>query len=141
MVVKDGRAIRVEGDEGSLQSMGNCCTKSQSSVRAAYHPDRLMYPMKRTNPKGSADPGWVRISWDEAIETVVSKFKEIQEQYGGEAIACSVGTPRFWCMHSESVIKGLFQTPTTSRPGRSARARAACPPRCARCSPSPGWRP
>ena len=111
VVVKDGRAIRVEGDEGSLQSMGNCCTKSQSSVQAAYHPDRLMYPMKRTNPKGSADPGWVRISWDEAIETVVSKFKEIQEQYGGEAIACSVGTSRFWCMHSESVIKGLFQTP------------------------------
>ena len=52
VIVQNGRAIRIEGDEGAFQSMGNCCTKSQSSVQAAYHPDRLHYPMQRTNPKG-----------------------------------------------------------------------------------------
>ena len=56
VIVQNGRAIRVEGDEGAFQSMGNCCTKSQSSIQAAYHPDRLHYPMKRTNPKGE-EPG------------------------------------------------------------------------------------
>ena len=111
VIVKNGRAIRVEGDEGAFQSMGNCCTKSQASVQAAYHPDRLHYPMKRTNPKGDNDPGWVRISWDEAMDTIVTKMQEIKEQYGGEAIACEVGTSRIWCMHSESVIKSLFETP------------------------------
>ena len=111
VIVKDGRAIRVEGDEGAYQSMGNCCTKSQSSIQAAYHPDRLHYPMKRTNPKGDNDPGWVRISWDEAIDTICTKMKEIQDQYGGEAIALEVGTSRIWCMHAESCLKILFNTP------------------------------
>ena len=37
VIVQNGRAIRVEGDEGAFQSMGNCCTKSQSSLQAAYH--------------------------------------------------------------------------------------------------------
>lgn len=67
VTVEDGKAVRVEGDNSAPQSRGNCCTKSQSSMQAAYHPDRLRYPMKRTNPKGE-DPGWVRISWDEAWE-------------------------------------------------------------------------
>ena len=49
------RRRQVEGDLGSFQSSGNCCGKSQSSIQAAYHPDRIYYPMKRTNPKGE-DP-------------------------------------------------------------------------------------
>ena len=110
VVVQNGRAIRVEGDEGAWQSMGNCCTKSQSSIQAAYHPDRLHYPMKRTNPKGE-EPGWVRISWDEALDTIVDNLREITAKYGGEAIACQVGTSRIWCMHSESILKNMLETP------------------------------
>lgn len=76
VTVQDGRAIKVEGDESAYQSNGNCCSKAQASIQAAYHPDRLHYPLKRTNPKGE-DPGWVRISWDEAIKTCHEKFTEI----------------------------------------------------------------
>ena len=76
VTVQDGRAVKVEGDESAYQSNGNCCTKAQASMQAAYHPDRLRYPVKRTNPKGEADPGWVRISWDEAYATIAEKFKE-----------------------------------------------------------------
>ena len=110
VIVQNGRAIRVEGDEGAWQSMGNCCTKSQSSIQAAYHPDRLHYPMKRTNLKGE-EPGWVRISWDEALDTIVDNLREITAKYGGEAIACQVGTSRIWCMHSESILKNMLETP------------------------------
>ncbi len=110
VIVQNGRAIRIEGDEGAFQSMGNCCTKSQSSVQAAYHPDRLHYPMKRTNPKGE-EPGWQRISWDEAMQTIVDNFLEIKAKHGGEAIACQVGTSRIWCMHSESILKNMLETP------------------------------
>ena len=67
VTVKDGRAIKIEGDaDTAFHSMGNCCTKSQSSLQAAYHPDRLYHPMKRTNPKTDSDPGWQRITWDES---------------------------------------------------------------------------
>ena len=80
VIVQNGRAIRVEGDEGAFQSMGNCCTKSQSSIQAAYHPDRLHYPMKRTNPKGE-EPGWQRISWDEAMQSIVDNFMDIKAKH------------------------------------------------------------
>ena len=110
VIVQNGRAIRVEGDEGAFQSMGNCCTKSQSSIQAAYHPDRLHYPMKRTNPKGE-EPGWQRISWDEAMQSIVDNFLDIKAKHGGEAIACQVGTSRIWCMHSESILKNMLETP------------------------------
>ena len=109
VIVQNGRAIRIEADEGAWQSMGNCCSKSQSSVQAAYHPDRLHYPMKRTNPKGE-DPGWVRISWDDAIKETCDGLMAVKKKYGGEAIACQVGTSRIWCMHSESILKNLLET-------------------------------
>ncbi len=54
--VQDGKVIRSEGDEAAFQSMGNHCSKGQASLQAAYHPDRLKYPMKRTNPK--CNPSW-----------------------------------------------------------------------------------
>ena len=97
VTVKDGVATHIEGDESAYQSNGSCCTKAQSSIQAAYHPDRLHYPLKRTNPKGE-DPGWVRISWEEAIATCHEKFSEVKERYGGEGIMTMTGTSRFWAM-------------------------------------------
>ena len=70
VIVENGRAIRTEGDESAFHSMGNHCGKGQASLQAAYHPDRLYHPMKRTNARGEDDPGWVRISWDEAMSTI-----------------------------------------------------------------------
>ena len=97
VTVQDGKAIRVEGDQSCFTSRGNCCTKSQSSIQAAYHPDRLRYPMKRTRPKGE-DPGWERISWDEAMKICAEKFAEVQEKYGGTGIFTMNGTSRMWAM-------------------------------------------
>lgn len=110
-VVQNGRVIRVEGDQTAFQSMGNCCTKSQSSVLAAYHPDRLHYPMKRTNPKDEDDPGWVRISWDEAMGTIVSKFDELQDRYGGESLFGIAGTSRVWCMFGSANGMWIWDSP------------------------------
>ena len=62
VTVKDGKAVKVEGDDQSNHSRGHSCSKSQASMQAAYHPDRVRYPVKRTNPKGEDDPGWVRSS-------------------------------------------------------------------------------
>ena len=72
--VQDGKVIRTEGDETCFNTMGNHCSKGQASIQAAYHPDRIKFPMKRTNPKGSEDPGWVRISWDEAYQTIADNI-------------------------------------------------------------------
>jgi len=47
-----------------------------------YNPCRVKGPLKRTKPeKGpDIDPGWVEITWEEALSTVGEKFKKIREE-------------------------------------------------------------
>jgi phenylacetyl-CoA:acceptor oxidoreductase len=56
---------------------GKACVKAFGLVQKAYSPNRVLYPMKRTNPKKGRheDPGFVRISWDEALDLVADKLK------------------------------------------------------------------
>jgi anaerobic selenocysteine-containing dehydrogenase len=49
--------------------------------------------MKRTRPKGENDPGWVRISWDEAMTLAASRLLDIKARYGAEAVVFGIGTP------------------------------------------------
>jgi anaerobic selenocysteine-containing dehydrogenase len=49
--------------------------------------------MKRTRPKGNPDPGWVEISWDEALDTVASRLLEIRKRFGAEAVVLGCSTP------------------------------------------------
>ena len=111
VTVQDGKAIKVEGDESAPQSRGHCCAKSQSSMHAAYHPDRLRYPVKRTNPKGSDDPGWVRITLDEAFELTGQGLGECVDKYGGQSIFVMCGTSRVWSLGPYQGMKQLFGTP------------------------------
>ncbi|HXX23316.1 MAG TPA: molybdopterin dinucleotide-binding protein, partial [Terriglobia bacterium] len=64
--VANGRVLKVEGNPNG-PNHGALCAKGQSTVQNLYSPERLNYPMKRTRPKGEPDPGWVKISWDEAL--------------------------------------------------------------------------
>jgi anaerobic selenocysteine-containing dehydrogenase len=111
VTVMDGKAIKVEGDESAPQSRGHCCAKSQSSIQAAYHPDRIRYPVKRTNPKGSDDPGWVRITLDEAFELSGKGLGEVVDKYGGQSIFVMCGTSRVWSLAPYQGMKQLFGTP------------------------------
>ncbi|MFU0842804.1 MAG: 4Fe-4S Mo/W bis-MGD-type domain-containing protein [Burkholderia sp.] len=70
------------------------CPKGLSTLQRLYNPNRLLYPMKRTNPKGSADPGWVRITWDEAYKTIASKMLETRKKYGADAVMFYTGDPK-----------------------------------------------
>ena len=116
VTVENGRAVRVEGDPSSKQSRGHCCVKSQSSIQASYHPDRLRYPLKRTNPKGE-DPGWVRITWDEAWEIYGAKIKEIQEKYGKESLFVMNGTSRAWG-NTGTAVQPMLGTPNVVSAGQ-----------------------
>ncbi|OUO91454.1 hypothetical protein B5F40_03175 [Gordonibacter sp. An230] len=104
VTVENGRAVKVEGDESARQSNGNCCGKSQASIQAAYHPDRLKYPMKRTNPKGG-DPGWQRITWDEAYDAVYQGLSNLYEKYGNTTFTFMTGTSRMWGMSAPGYMQ------------------------------------
>ena len=91
--VKDGKVIKVEGDSESPISHGTLCSKGLAITQLAYHPDRIIYPMKK------GDNGWERITWDEALDTVVGKFKEVIKEYGPESIVIGQGTGRDYESH------------------------------------------
>lgn len=69
------------------------CMKGRAAPEIVHSPHRLMHPMKRTRPKGDADPGWVRTSWDEALDTVADRLGTIRHESGAEAVAFAVTTP------------------------------------------------
>ncbi|MBR2835220.1 MAG: molybdopterin-dependent oxidoreductase [Coriobacteriales bacterium] len=117
VTVKNGRAIKIEGDTSYPGGMGNCCAKSQASLQATYHPMRLTYPMMRTTPKGE-NPEWKRVSWEEAIATACAKLDEIQEKYGGAAIAFFGGTSRIYAMSGMSAMAYLYDSPNAVSPAQ-----------------------
>lgn len=87
--VKDDRLMYLTGNPDDQIARGRLCVKGYAGRQLLYDPDRLKYPMKRTNPeKGiDVDPKWVRISWDEALDITAKKFNEIKQKYGPQAIA------------------------------------------------------
>ena len=91
-VVKDNKVVRIEKRENYPNV--NICAKGVASVQEMYDPNRLLHPMKRTNPKGSEDPGWEQITWEEALETIASKLNEVKEKYGAEKVLFSTGDPK-----------------------------------------------
>lgn len=78
--VKNGVAIKIEGIPESTQgSRGGICAKGLSGLQVLYDPNRLNVPLKRTNPEKGifADPKWKEISWDEALNEIATRLKEV----------------------------------------------------------------
>jgi anaerobic selenocysteine-containing dehydrogenase len=92
--VKDGKVVVIEGDPSSPVTKGTLCAKGLASKGILYHPDRLLYPMRRAGKRGEGK--WDRISWDEAYGTIVSNLKSIEEKYGPDSILLATGTNRGW---------------------------------------------
>lgn len=90
--VEDGRLTALEPDPSHPTGKA-LCAKGRAAPELVYHPARLLYPMKRTRPKGDPDPGWQRISWDEALDLTAAKLGEIAEKYGPESVVFSVVSP------------------------------------------------
>ncbi|WP_374336823.1 molybdopterin-dependent oxidoreductase [Methyloversatilis sp.] len=82
--VEDGKLVEVTGDPDHPMTRGGLCVKLKNFAEHHYNPDRLLYPMKRVGPKGSGM--FERISWDEALATIKSKWTDIIAQYGTQAI-------------------------------------------------------
>ncbi|MCK9362376.1 MAG: molybdopterin-dependent oxidoreductase [Syntrophales bacterium] len=86
--VLDGKPVAVEGvPESDRGARGGICAKGVTSLMDLYSPDRILYPLKRTNPRKGLheDPGWQRISWEEAMDIVVEKLKDVRQKDPREA--------------------------------------------------------
>lgn len=78
----NGTIIKIEGNPASPAGAGRLCAKGVSGMMLLYDPHRVNTPLRRTNPeKGiGIDPGWERISWDEAMSEIVKRFGEIHKE-------------------------------------------------------------
>src|SRR5262245_65458335 len=72
---QNGEAIKVAGAEDHPTTNGFLCTKVNRYLERTYSPQRVLYPMRRVGEKGKGI--FERISWDEALDTIAAKFKEI----------------------------------------------------------------
>ena len=71
-VIERGLAKKLEGNPAHPISQGRLCVRGQAAIQLAYHPDRILHPMKRTGERGSGK--YQEISWDDAISEVVGKL-------------------------------------------------------------------
>ncbi|HET7725486.1 MAG TPA: molybdopterin-dependent oxidoreductase, partial [Propionibacteriaceae bacterium] len=91
-VVVDGRLESLRPDP-SHPTGAALCVKGKAAPEILSHPDRLLYPLRRTTPKGSADPGWERITWDEALDTISRRLRDLAAAYGPESVVFGSSSP------------------------------------------------
>src|SRR5262245_3177603 len=82
-IVENDRFVALEPDPSHITGRA-LCAKGRAAPELVYHPDRLLYPLKRTRPKGDSDPGWQRIRWEEALDDTAAKVSEDDEKNGPE---------------------------------------------------------
>jgi anaerobic selenocysteine-containing dehydrogenase len=117
--VEDGRAVHFRGDPDNPITRGWLCAKVRPYLDHVYHPDRLLYPLRRIGPKGGGQ--WQRIGWQEAVDEIAARWKHIIAEHGAEAIL----------PYSYSGTLGLVQMTVSSarlwnRLGASQLQRSIC---------------
>ncbi|HWO43410.1 MAG TPA: molybdopterin-dependent oxidoreductase, partial [Candidatus Eisenbacteria bacterium] len=89
--VENGRVVRLDPDRDHPNG-GVMCIKGKAAPELVYHPDRLNYPLRRTRAKTDPDPGWQRVTWDEALDDIARRLLELRARHGAKALALAKGT-------------------------------------------------
>jgi len=85
VTIEDDRVVSVAGDPDHPFTDGFLCHKVSRFPERVNHPDRLMYPLRRTGPKGSGQ--FERITWDAALAEIADRFRAIADgPHGPQAI-------------------------------------------------------
>ena len=120
--VDNNRVVSVRGNKDHAFTRGTLCPKMAHYERVVHSPLRLQYPMKRTGKKGVGEDQYVRISWDEALDTIVNNFKDTISTYGSESIL----------RYSYAGTMGVIQSPAADyffrRIGATDQDRGICSP-------------
>ena len=91
-VTVDGRFTALEPDPGHPTGRA-LCVKGKAAPAIVGHGERVLHPLRRTAPKGSGDPGWERIGWDEALDAVAARLTEIADSDGPESVVFASASP------------------------------------------------
>lgn len=84
ITTENGKLHKIDGSDENDITANFICGKVRKFGKRQYAPERLHYPQKRVGPKGSNQ--YERITWNEAIQTITERFREISQKHGSEAI-------------------------------------------------------
>lgn len=118
--VRDGRAVRVQGDPEHPVTQGFLCTKVNRYVERTYHADRLTVPLRRVGAKGEGrfEPA----TWDEALDDIARRLNEIRQgPHGPQAILPYSYSGTLGKVQNESMDRRFFH-----RIGASLLDRTIC---------------
>lgn len=113
--VKNGRVIKLRGDDIDPMSKGRLCPKGLSGIQALYHPNRNKYPMKRVGKKPGNE--WERISWEEAARLAAQALIDMRDKTGKHGLLTSTGgggNPQFF---SPPRFRNFWGAGNTFEPG------------------------
>lgn len=107
--LQDGIITRLETDDrpdspGTPQL--RACTRGRSYLRRQYHPDRLLYPLKRTGRRGEGK--FERISWEQALSTIAAQITRVREKYGNGALFVPQGTGNQSLLNASQAARRLL---------------------------------
>jgi len=92
-VNEKGRAVKVQGDPSHPLTRGFLCGKVAKYLDRVYAPDRILYPLRRKPgvtkgplKRGREHEAFERVSWDEALDAIAVRLREIANRYGSESI-------------------------------------------------------
>ncbi len=109
--VENGIVVKLEGDPKFPMNEGSLCPKGLSATQFLYHPDRILYPLKRTGRRGEGK--WQRMPMDEALDYTADRFKEIRNKYDPAAIGWSWGDAAYHsCWWSKQAWLKAMGSPT-----------------------------
>lgn len=90
--VENGVFVRLDPDPSHPTGQA-LCAKGRAAPELVSSPQRLTRPLRRTRPKGDADPGWVEISWDEALDETAAAMRRLAAAHGPQSVAFSQSSP------------------------------------------------
>jgi anaerobic selenocysteine-containing dehydrogenase len=85
LYVSGGKITKIEGMREHPINKGEICPKGESIIDYVYSPNRLKYPMRKDGDS------WRFISWNEALNMIAEKLKEVKKRYGARALAVYTG--------------------------------------------------
>lgn len=106
VTIENGKAIKVEGAKDHPPTNGFLCTKVNRYLERTYSDQRVLYPMKRVGDKGKGL--FTRIGWDEALDTIATKFKGVAAEFGPQAILPYSYAGTMGLVQSQSIDRRFF---------------------------------
>lgn len=88
------RAVKIDGNADHPVNLGGICPLGVAGLQLLYGVNRIKTPLKRTNPKGEGAPVWEKITWEEALNMVTGKLREIREAGNPHTVACILDSKR-----------------------------------------------